>query len=310
MKPADVYAMPTHYTLCWHDGPEGLLGDVFGVDPDDFDLAAAADSGSYRVECHLKMAADLDGYREATVHALTVDGKPFGIYASSNGEGRFIVTDMARHADAVRLVEEWRIKPRNGILSHRDAELRELDAFGGMSVVSAPEGLRLVRQRYSDGCGNLVFDEALFDKAFGDHVRSLVLGGDTHAAARAAGIIAGHPKGMLPEPGRGTMPDAEGRRRIAEVIRRGVPGGIRSAVVDEMPRETVLDDDFSLNGCEFETDWTAAVVATEDGTYALRVPVKALSDGSFEWARHVSCQRLGHPDLFEDYACETATPAP
>jgi hypothetical protein len=309
MKPADVYAMPTHYTLSWHEGPDGLMSDVFGVDSEHFDLRAAADSGDYRIECHLKMAADLDGYREATVHALTVDGRPFGIYASSDGEAQFIVTNMALHAEAVRLVEEWRIEPRVGVLAHRDAELRELDSFGGMSVVSTPDGLRLVKRRYSDGGGTLVFDEARFHEALKEHVGKLVIGGVVNAAAQAAEVIGGHREGSLGHFERGSMPDAGQRRLIAGIIRRGVPDGIRSVIVDEMPRDTVLDDDFSLNGCEFETDWTAAVVATENGTYALRVPAKALSE-NFNWARHVSCQRLGSPDLFEEYACEATSPVP
>lgn len=310
MKPSDLYAMPTITAVAWPEASEELLREAFGLEPRDVNLDHASEFCNPRTEFQLKMSARIGDFREGAVHALVFDGRPFGILATAGGEARFTVTDVSRYNDAICEIEAWRHLPRFGTVADHSEELYDLDVFGGMAVVETPEGFRLVDRRVSDGSGTLVLDETRLEAALRSHARNLVVAGDTGAAARAAASLGGFDGVDASSPSRVRLSDADARRSIAEVIRQGVPEELRAIVVDEIPRETTLDDDFDLNGCEFDHDWTAVVVETEEGTYALSVPVTDLLDGSFGWSKSVRSRRLGPPELFDEYAFATDSPTP
>jgi len=271
MKPNDVYAMPSLYSEpFWHANDRVLEG-AFGIEERDLDVNGAESANDQRIQCHLKMQYVFGEDHASTVRALTLDGKPFGIFVEAGYEGshaRFIPTDADLHARALAIIDGWRKRPRFDPPADADSELRDLTFFEDTAAIRTEDGFRLVDIRFVDDAGTPIFDPKRFVKAwreFGEELKTI-----PHDEQREKEWVVD---------------------RKAEIISKAVPGNLRSVVINHIKERPELID-----------TWFAVAVATDEGTYGIGLYAHDLTRGiGFASGDQIVTERLGGPDLFEEY---------
>jgi len=258
MKPSELYAMPDLEIEAWYDDLGVRLDRIFDVSMYDVDLRAAEEANDERVVLRKKMQAEWGDEGIASIYAVTFDGKPYGIYLEA-GEGDF---GKSRFLVTDRSIQA---QAQQHIMSWRSRHVigEEIDdgfdlvSFGGLGGYAT-----VVRSK--DGY-RLVGERFVTDEG--------VLLLDEAALADAIGrhfVISGR-----------VVADRDG----ADLIAASIPDGLKSLVVN----------DINAPGTGFSGRWIAAVVATDEGTYAL------YADGGFNHASDLACERIGGEDLFDRF---------
>jgi len=271
VKPSELYAMPDMAIEPWYDDLGFRLDRIFGVDLYDVDTRAAEEANDQRIVLRQKMRAEWGDEGTAAVYAVTFDGKPYGIYLEA-GEGDFSKSRFLvtdRHIQAQAQQHVMSWANKHEIGEGID-EGFDLISFGGLGGYAT-----VVKS--GDGY-RLVGERFVTDEG--------VMLLDETALADAIGrrfVISGR-----------VVADRDG----ADLIAASIPEGLRSLVVN----------DIDAPGTGFGGRWIAAVVATDEGTYALH------TNGGFSDASDLSCERIGGEDLFdrfvERYGATASLPTP
>jgi len=266
MKPSDVYAMPALDSNPWWLAPDMMLVEVFGMrEWDIWEKVREGGAKADRVRFERKMSHIVDDEgRDASVYALTLDGKPFGVYVGQHGGdhpyGEFFHTDASAWRDAKSIASQWRSRPKFGSGLSIDGFIPGLEYLPGAGIVRDGDGYRMVDGQFTDNYENMLFDDRLFQKAY-------------------AAFYERHQDRPRSEP---LLADPAIRREAAEAIRAAVPEGVRAVLVDDW-YDYPLDD----GGRE----WIAVVVGTARGAYYITLPEARFEDGPFAWSRNFKCAR-------------------
>lgn len=283
MKPNDVYAMPDLDTEPFWYAPSSLLEEAFGAREWDIDEEAARKADDQRIQCHLKMRYSFGEDHSSSVTAVTLEGKPFGIFIKAGHEGRytqFIPTDAELFKEATRIIDGWRRRPSFDKVADPAAELENLTFFHETAAIRTEEGFRLIDLRFVDNVGTVIFDEARFLQAFRDFDK--VLREIPHDVQMGIDWMKEHK---------------------AEIISKAVPEHLRSVTVNAIKENH-----------DFLNLWVATVVATDEGTYAIGIHEDFVTSSGFASGDTIHTERLGGPELFEQYAerygAEASAPTP
>jgi len=287
ISPNDIYALPSIERSGWYDHHQNLMEKAFGFDLySDLDYSAAEQAGDDRlmVDTKLTFHVDLGGSRSSSVYAVSLDGKPFGVFvASGRGEadhGAFFVTDKDLHREARAHLARWRHETGWTKFVDADATVPGIASFYGTSLAKSGVGYRLAQPEHVAADGNLVFDAEAFRSAIMDVRREY----------------------LAANPGKAKFPihNAAMRKAIAETIVRSVPSDLRCVVVNELGGE---------KGDRFRP-WTGAAVATEEGTYLIGLEPAYYDANEFSWMERIAVERIGGPELIESYGAEAEASLP
>jgi len=272
MKPSDVYAMPSEYSQpIWHVN-DAVLEACFGMEERDLDLRGAEAANDQRIQCHLKMQYVFGEDHSSMVRALTLEGKPFGILVEAGYDGehtQFILTDATLHAQALSIAEGWRRKPRFGPPVDANDDLQDLTFFPDTAAIRTENGFQLVDIKFVDNAGTLIFDPERFLAAWREF----------------DGELRGLRKEEQPKGKEWVV------ERKAEIISKAVPEHLRSVVVNHIKERP-----------KFIDTWFAVAVATDEGTYGIGLHAHNLTrGGGFASGAQIVTERLGGPELFEEY---------
>jgi len=271
MKPNDVYAMPDLDTDPLWYAPNSLLEETFGAREWDLDEESMRKADDRRILVHRKMSYVFGEDHSSTVTALTLDGKPFGIFIKAGYEGshtHFIPTDAELHKQAIEIVDGWRRRPSFSKVADPAAELDVLTFFHETAAIRTEDGFRLIDLRFVDNAGTVIFDEKRFLQAFREFGQTL--------------------KGMPHDEQQGIEWLKESK---AAIISQAVPESIRSVTVNDVKENP-----------DFIDLWVAAVVGTDEGTYAIGIHDGFITGSGFASGSTIHTERLGGPELFDEYA--------
>jgi len=271
MKPHELYSMPDLSIDPWYLDRGNRLDELFGVSVYDVDVDAAEEANDERVLLHEKLRAEWGDEGAASVYAVTFNGKPYGIYMTA-GEGDYGKSRFLVTDRGLQSVAQQHVLSW-GRKHEKGDEIDgsfDLTSFGGLGGYAT-----VVKS--GDGY-RLVGERFVTDEG--------VMLLDETALADAIGrrfVISGR-----------VVADRDG----ADLIAASIPEGLRSLVVN----------DIDAPGTGFGGRWIAAVVATDEGTYALH------TNGGFSDASDLSCERIGGEDLFdrfvERYGATASLPTP
>jgi len=279
MTPDEIYSLPTIDTHAWHDADQRLIWEVFGLELHELDCDSARNASEGRLATHLKLSGRMDSSSAAaSITAVTLDGKPFGLYvAAGRGQSdhrRFIRTDDAVYQQALGYISTWRELNPYHLAADPGDDVPEISSFFHMKVAKGAAGPCLALDRHVAEDGSLLFDNVAFWRRLEESPVIRSTKDWTHTEA--------------------PLSHARVRDAVAEAMRAAIPGNLRSAIVNELGGD---------EGDEYR-HWTAAALATEEGTYLIGMHPWQLHEKGHVWRERIAVERIGGPELFERYAPE------
>lgn len=278
MKPSDIFALPSREVEPWWDSYYPF--EVFVEENAySFDREVGEKQKANRLTFAEKLYASSDGDRGARFVAVEFDGQPICLLTmagkSAEGDNKRYVTDLAGYQAAMAYLSQFHASLHGDQKVHdANEDIEALDRIYGYHVKSLAGQITLVPEWHMANDGTVIFDDKAYHAAFEEIVRPAFKDRDK-----------GWEEGLK---------NPQMKELATQAILAGIPEGVRHTPDFDMPLGTKGGD------------WHAVLVGTDEGTYTMGIWSMYSSAKWFAWASHITRERIGGPELYNELAKDPA----